>query len=122
MTNRNEQMAELVAKHPIFEFKNKRNRPVKITLNTGDTVQAQPHSTVKVRSALFTNLPSQKDFAFVKPSLQDLIEVGIIKTAAAPGSAPAASAPAPTTPAPAAPPKPTPPTAAPAAPATPTSK
>lgn len=73
-------ISELKELYPVWEFQNKSGQPQHVTLDN-DTVSVAIRGTLKLPSSHFLNLPSTSLFKFIKPSLDDLRAVGLIKTA-----------------------------------------
>lgn len=64
-------------KHKIWQFRNRTSSAQTIMLH-GDTVQVQPAATAKILSALFIQLPPFSIFSPIVPSVDELIEAGVI--------------------------------------------
>lgn len=69
----------LKEKYPIFEFENRLHISQTIPLAENDTVSAMPYpARAKVRSEKFIQLPSTKTWKFIKPTMDDLRDVGLL--------------------------------------------
>lgn len=72
-------MQELREVYPMFKFHNCSQVTQRIQLAGGDSIQINPFATVEVSSNLVISLPNTPDLKTVVPSVNDLIEVGLIR-------------------------------------------
>lgn len=73
---------ELQDAHPIWEFRNKTNTVQNVPLAHGDSIKVAGRSdggVLKLQSKKFHQLPPFSTFTFIKPSLDDLRAVGLLK-------------------------------------------
>lgn len=71
-------LAKLQAANTVFQFRNRTNAAQTIQLEGGDAVQVQPGAIGKVLSSGLTQLPEFKSFMPIVPSIQELIDAGLI--------------------------------------------
>jgi len=82
---------KLKAEHKVFEFRNRGDGTRTIQLD-GDSVQAQGGAIARVQSSMISQLPAFSDFEPVIPSVQQLIDAGLIGNAKEATSVPEKSA------------------------------
>lgn len=70
----------LKGRHKVFEFRNRSQSAETIYLANGDTMMVPAGAVGKQRSELFTQLPAMSTFDYVTPSIDEVIEAGIIET------------------------------------------
>jgi hypothetical protein len=63
-----------------FSFRNRLGTAEVILLQGGDSVQVQPGATVTIKTELILQMPSVSSFEPIQPTIQDLIDAGLIAT------------------------------------------
>lgn len=69
---------------PFFELTNRKNVSAEIPLANNDSLIVREGATVKVASSKLIQLPDMLRFKFVSPSMDDLVNYGVVKRTGAP--------------------------------------